>query len=440
MAHIVLTKQFNVARVNDTRDTTFIAAILAVTGKIPQELMVSASWNTLCLLAPWLAFGALIAGAMHVALPANWLRRRLVGFSGVWKAVALGVPLPLCSCGVIPTGVGLKKTGASDGAAVGFLISTPQTGVDSVLVSASFFGWPFAIFKMVLAAVTGVVGGWLAEETGAGNEPPALTDTHAQTGHWLHRLTSHAIEVIESIWIWLVVGILVSAAISVWIVPTDAFQKLGDSGLLTSLLLMLAISLPLYVCATASVPIAAALVAGGMPTSAALVFLIAGPATNIATIGAIYSQFGIRNTIVYLATIILGSIAGALLFDWALGNTMPLVSGHDHEHLTWFSVVSGVFLLTLFAWFLYKTIHRQIARRRSTPQLAGPHDPVSMHVEGMNCQNCVNRIEDALRGRADVQRVQVDLGTETVVVEGNIEPDTIRQVIQEVGFVVPLET
>ena len=116
-------------------------------------------------LSPWLLLGTGIAAALHVWLPQDLIHRQLGsgGTASVAKAVALGVPLPLCSCGVIPAGLGLKKDGASDGAAVGFLISTPQTGLDSILISGAFLGWPFALFKVVAAAVTGLVGGVLTD-------------------------------------------------------------------------------------------------------------------------------------------------------------------------------------------------------------------------------------------------------------------------------------
>ena len=119
--------------------------------------MLDAIWEVVVSLAPPLVLGAIIAGAIHVLLPPDFVGRQLRGRVGVLKSVLLGVPLPLCSCGVLPTALGLKRDGASDGASVGFLISTPQTGVDSILVSGSFLGWPFALFKVLSAAVTGVV-------------------------------------------------------------------------------------------------------------------------------------------------------------------------------------------------------------------------------------------------------------------------------------------
>ena len=139
--------------------------------------MLEEIWNITLVLAPWLLLGTAIAGILHVLLPPGLIHRQLRGRWGVLKAVVLGVPLPLCSCGVIPAGIGLKKDGASDGAAVGFLISTPQTGVDSILVSASFLGWPFALFKVGSAALTGLVGGALADAVAETSSDRPATST-----------------------------------------------------------------------------------------------------------------------------------------------------------------------------------------------------------------------------------------------------------------------
>ena len=278
--------------------------------------MLQECWNILLELSPWLLLGMLIAGALHVLLPATLVKRKFRGPWGVIRAVAFGVPLPLCSCGVIPAGIGIRNDGADDGAAVGFLISTPQTGVDSVLVSMSFFGWPFAVFKMLSAFVLGIVGGWLTnllsvEEkqiegqlpvVGISSEGSSACCDHdggpqANAG-LLNRGVKHAVEVFRSIWFWMIIGIVVSAAISVYL-PGEWMQRVGQAGSIPGMLLVLVIALPLYVCATASVPIAAALVAQGMPVSAAMVFLMAGPASNLATVGSIYGRFGIRPLLVY---------------------------------------------------------------------------------------------------------------------------------------------
>ena len=277
---------------------------------------LSSLWDVMLALAPWLLLGAALSGVIHVLLPSDFVRRHLTGRGSVIKSVILGVPLPLCSCGVIPAGLGLKKDGASDGASVGFLISTPQTGVDSILVSAAFLGWPFAIFKLVAAAVTGLVGGVLTEQFGGERYDLGSTDDEQDSSEQSGLATgiTHADDLIQSIWGWLAVGVVVSAAITTFL-PANALSNWTAWGPVITMITVLVVSLPLYVCATASVPIAASLVAGGMPTGAALVFLMAGPASNVATIGAILKGFGPRILGIYLGTIIVGSVGLGILFD-----------------------------------------------------------------------------------------------------------------------------
>ena len=182
--------------------------------------LLQAIWSVVLELAPWLLVGAAVAGLLHKFLPPGFLERRLRGTSGVFQAVLFGVPLPLCSCGVIPAGVGLKKDGASDGASIAFLTSTPQTGVDSILVSAGFLGWPFALFKVVAAAVTGVAAGLITEA--ASPAPPvdaAVVHHHAPARTWA-QAWDHGVDVLRSIWGWLAFGILASAVLTVFVPPS----------------------------------------------------------------------------------------------------------------------------------------------------------------------------------------------------------------------------
>jgi uncharacterized membrane protein YraQ (UPF0718 family)/copper chaperone CopZ len=394
-----------------------------------------AAWDVLVQLAPWMLLGTLIAGLMHVLLPAGFIHRRLRGPTGVLQAVAIGVPLPLCSCGVIPAGLGLKKDGASDGACIGFLISTPQTGVDSILVSGSFLGWPFALFKVLVAAVTGIIGGWLVDalpghRNGDAESPPA--DAAANRRRGLRELFAHGLDIIRSVWLWLVFGVLISAAINVFIPPTY-LSGLGSLGILPSALAALAISIPLYVCATASVPIAAALVAGGLPTGAALVFLIAGPATNVATIGAVYRRFGGRVLAVYLGTIIAGSVLGAVAFEAFLsGTVLQATAAHDHHTHPWWAQAGGLVLLGLFAWFAGADAQRWW-RRRVSPSVA-PQIELKVAVQGMRCANCVAHVETALQKLAGVESYVVRLDPGEAVVRGAADEAAVRQAIREAGY------
>lgn len=351
------------------------------------------------------------------------------------KAVGIGVPLPLCSCGVIPAGLGLKKDGASDGACIAFLISTPQTGVDSILVSGSFLGWPFALFKVVVAAVTGIVGGWLVDAMTAdrnGEHESPAADAAAPRPRGVRELVAHGLDIIRSIWLWLVFGVAVSAAINVF-VPASYLSGLGSLGILPSAVAALAISIPLYVCATASVPIAAALVAGGLPTGAALVFLIAGPATNVATIGAVYRRFGGRVLAAYLAVIVAGSVLGAMAFEMFLsGTVLQATADHHHDGHPWWAQASGLVLLGLFAWFAAADVHRWWRRR--TAGIAAPQIELKVAVQGMRCANCVAHVERALQKLAGVESYAVRLEPGEAVVRGEVDEARVRQAIRDAGY------
>ena len=391
--------------------------------------MLDAVWQVWLQLSPWLLLGAAAAGALHVLLPRDFARRQFRGYRGVAKAVALGVPLPLCSCGVIPAGLGLKKDGASDGAAVGFLISTPQTGVDSLLVSASFLGWPFTIFKCVSALVMGLAGGAVTESLhteargiGGFEEAPAPQST---VGFF-----AHMVDVIRPIWKWIVFGVVASAAITVWI-PPGAIAGWSNIHPAVSGLAALAIALPLYVCATASVPIAAALIAQGMPTGAALVFLMAGPATNIATIGAVKRAFGGRVLGVYLATVVIGSVGLAYVYDAFI--PFEALGGMAHEHgQPWWAWVSALLLGGLFVYFIVEDL-RSAWLRRSAP--AGPA-VVTLEVEGLTCNNCVRKLERALREAEGVTSAMVTLEPSQAMVEGSAGTSDLEAVVRAAGYAV----
>jgi uncharacterized membrane protein YraQ (UPF0718 family)/copper chaperone CopZ len=392
--------------------------------------LLEATWGILLALAPWLLLGMAIAGLLHALLPPDFVRRHLRGRAGVLRAVALGVPLPLCSCGVIPAGLGLKKDGASSGAAVGFLISTPQTGVDSILVSSSFLGWPFALFKVLSAAVTGLVGGWLTDRLSTG-EDEVEREAASRPGArrpTLRDSVSHALDILRTIWPWIVFGVLVSAAIEVF-VPDGFFTGLAAYGTVVPLLAALAISLPLYVCATASVPIAAALVAGGMPAGAALVFLMAGPATNLATMGAIQRGLGGRALAVYLATIILGSAGAGLVFDFVLdAEAVPVPTAH--EHTTWWAAAAALLLCGLIAWLALEELRlraRRLWARRDRRS-------IEVGVSGMTCGGCASKLERALCSEDGVTSAVVSLDAGTVVVQGAVDERRVRSVVEHAGF------
>ncbi|MEN0066014.1 MAG: permease [Myxococcota bacterium] len=386
-------------------------------------------WDVLLELSPWLLLGAAVSGALHYLVPSGFIKSQLSGGWGVAKAVVLGVPLPLCSCGVIPAGIGLKRNGASDGASVGFLVATPQTGVDSVLVSAGMLGWPFALWKVGAALVTGLVAGWTTDAiTPRGVSKIEADDAHEHV-HTLSDALHHAIDVIREVWGWLAFGVLFSAALTTAL-PVDAFAGLTGGATALAFGAVLGISLPLYVCATASVPIAAALVAAGMPTGAALVFLMAGPATNVATLGTVYRTFG-RNVLgVYLATILAGSIGFGLLYEQVFGSLTATVAA-AHAHTTWWSIASAVVLLGLLARFAYDDAMLWFANRTA---VSDDERALTIEVQGMTCEGCANKVQRALLATDGVQSAVINLDANTAVISGNAALSRLQQSITDAGF------
>ena len=387
-------------------------------------------WAVLAELSFWLLFGCFISGLLHVLVSQEWLNRQLggSGFLSVVKAVFIGVPMPLCSCGVIPAALGLKKQGAGKGASMGFLISTPQTGVDSVFVSASMLSWPFAIFKLLAAFLLGIIGGGISnsisEASSEKEEVPEDVHSHSNK---LYSIYDFAInDLLYMIWRWIVVGVLISAAITTWM-PDETFSNWQSYSLILILLTVLVISLPLYICATSSVPIAAALVDGGMPLSAALVFLMAGPATNMATIGAVYKGFGPKHLLNYLLTIIIGSLALAYCFDFLLSDK-GLGVMHHHQPESY----ASYFLLAFFALFLFKDL-KNVFKPKANLADEGSLELYQFVVLGLTCQGCVKKLSMALLGLEEVRNVDIDLEKGLVkmsakpALEGKIE-DSVKKV------------
>ena len=428
-------------------------------------VFIHAAWKVVLELAPWLMLGVAVAGMLHAVLPRDFVRRHLGGPGRVGRAVLLGVPLPLCSCGVIPAGLGLKKDGASDGASIGFLIATPQTGVDSFFVSGSLLGWPFAAFKVASAALLGWVGGRLVDATGAvaSGAPPDIDETRDATrlrapesralefrapesrapesrapesrAPGFRAGMAHGLDVLRSIWRWILVGIVVSAALTT-LVPAEALQRFAQiGGGWLAPLAILALSVPLYVCATASVPIAAALVAGGFPPGAALVFLMAGPATNVATLGAVKSAFGARVLAIYLSTIVIGSLFLAWAFDFVIAPGLPAAAvGHVHE-AGLISILCGIVLLAFMGYFAIESV---MARAAGSAQMQSA--TVMVEVEGLTCGGCVRKLEGALEALDGVEATRVDRKDGSVrgtaMVQGPVDAETVRHAVVGAGFTV----
>ena len=293
-------------------------------------------WSTIAEMSPYLLFGFLVAGLLSVLVSQRLVERHLGG-TGLWplvKASIFGVPLPLCSCGVIPVSMSLHRHGASKGSTISFLLSTPQTGVDSIFVTLSLLGPLFAVFRPLIAFLTGVVGGTLVDVFARsykdeGQVPPKCTDECCNgdrtSGRIARGLRYGFVTLPRDIGRAMLIGLIIAAVISA-LVPDGYFAEKLGTGIL-AMVVMMFLGIPVYVCATASVPVAAALIIKGLTPGAALVFLMTGPATNAASFVTIWKALGKATAITYLATVAGCALLSGILLDYiAAGVDFQIVS------------------------------------------------------------------------------------------------------------------
>lgn len=297
--------------------------------------------------APWLLLGLLIAGLMKVWVPSKILSRHLGhGKKAIIKAAFIGAPLPLCSCGVIPVATELKRSGASDPATAAFLVATPETGVDSVAVSYALLGPILAIYRPITAIISAIITGLLvllakpkstnltAKSTSknaccssknitveqqttscCATQQASNVEEISVVSKTLSGIKYAATQLLDDIIKWLVLGLVFATLIRTYLPPE--FLASYGSGLI-AMLLMILISIPMYICATASTPVAAGLILAGISPGTALVFMMAGPATNISTLGVIKNEMGASVLMYYLLGISLCAIGFGFLLDWGL--------------------------------------------------------------------------------------------------------------------------
>ncbi|SNY52361.1 hypothetical protein SAMN06297280_2092 [Arsukibacterium tuosuense] len=349
-------------------------------------------WQLFVLSAPWLLVGLVVAAMMKTWIPMNWLQKQLggEGIKPVLKGALLGAPLPLCSCGVIPAAIQLRRGGAGKGATVAFLSATPETGVDSISVSYVLLGPVMAIVRPVAAIISAITAGLLVgrateEPTPADNsnsvksccavkaapvsEPvkpsccSAKGKAMAKSSLWQQAkdgLQYSTGKLLSDFYLWLMLGLFFAALVQT-LVPMDYLTQYGSS--IWTMLLMVLISVPMYVCATASTPIAAAMMLVGISPGAALVFMQAGPATNIATISVVYKELGKRALAAYLFGVIVMSVFFGWLLDRGLAYFDITVQGamqHQHSVLPgWLELAAAL----LLAGLILRIIGQQLSQR-----------------------------------------------------------------------------
>ena len=315
-------------------------------------------------MSPYLLLGFLLAGLMHAFIPGMVYSRYLSGhgFRSVLYGALFGIPLPLCSCGVIPTAMSLRKEGASKGATVSFLIATPETGVDSIIATYSLLGLPFALIRPIAACCNALMGGLMVnafadekegQEVSEEDTKSCCCHSHEKPTTFMKKIKEALqfgfIEMMEDIGKWLVIGLIIAGLITVFV--PDSFFTIFRGNTLMSMLLVLCIAIPMYICATGSIPIAVALMLKGLTPGAALVLLMAGPACNMASILVINKVLGKKTLIVYLISIITMAICWGCIVDYCLPQEwfmtgMMAKACHEAEGTSWFNIGCTI-LLTL---------------------------------------------------------------------------------------------
>lgn len=454
------------------------------------EILEKFVWQFVTLfseMAPFLLLGFLLAGILHVWVPNHLYVPKISkpSFNSVLWSALFGIPLPICSCGVIPTSIALRKEGASKGASVSFLISTPATGVDSILATYSLLGGPFAILRPVAAFMTAMLGGLFTNvvtkkepETGVAvvgeTHEPHHEHEHcdcegdhcscSQEGHDEHSKKSFVQKVRETLEYgfvnmigdvskWLIIGLLLGALIAAF-VPDDFFLFLHEYPLLC-MVVVLVLAMPMYTCATGSIPLALALVEKGITPGAALVLLMAGPATSIASMLVVGKAFGKRTLAAYLTSIALGAlffgfVIDTFFMDSFLASMLPHASAECHGHgaLGVFDYICAVLfaVLIIYAKFAHKGCggHDEHHHHEGECHCNGHHheheEPVvvTYRVLGMSCSHCKACVEKATLRLDGVLSAEADVANKELRVQwhgdDDVDETALKNAVEEAGF------
>lgn len=386
-------------------------------------------------MSPYILLGFLIAGVMHAFIPQRTFAAHLSskGWRSVVKAAAIGIPLPLCSCGVLPAAIAMRRNGASKAASTSFLISTPQTGVDSIAATWALLGPAFALVRPVAALVTAFFGGVAVGRTEGDDVAACRNKGDAAKGRSFLGKSADAlkygfIDLAGSIGGWLVAGLIIAAVITVY-VPDDFFTVLGRNPLM-SMIAVLIVAVPMYVCATGSIPIAMSLILKGLSPGTALVLLMAGPAANFASFTLISREMGKRAAAIYLAAIVAGAMAFGLAIDYLLPAQWFAVKAtagacHGGGYSTLSLICSGILVSLLVYTFIKNRINTKTVKGNMSTEYI---------ITGMNCPHCRAAVAKSISEVSGVENADVDLGTGIAKVEGEHDSDSLIAAVRAAGF------
>ena len=409
------------------------------------EQFITSLLNILNEMSPYILLGFLLAGVLHVFVRPSAMTRHLSGRGAgpVIKAALFGIPLPLCSCGVLPTAVSLRRNGASKGASTSFLIATPQTGVDSIAATYSLLGPAFAVIRPVAALVGAVAGGMAvcrgdAEDNAGGCRiADADDDRIASMTLWqkmVEAVRYGLVDMVGSVGKWLVIGLVVAALITV-LVPDTLFVSLSRYPIL-AMLAMIVVAVPMYVCATGSIPIAMSLMLKGLTPGVAFVLLMAGPAANFASVMILGKTLGRRATAVYVGSVAVTAMAFGLAIDYLMPASWFVPAGVMHgachgagASFPLFPTLCSALLVGLLVLAFIKNSGHSHNHNITEGEMKKEYQ-----ISGMSCPHCRATVEKALSGLEGASAVTVDLASGKAVVEGEVSPAAVRQAVEAAGF------
>lgn len=401
--------------------------------------------NILNEMSPYILLGFLIAGILHVFVNEATLTRHLSGkgWKPVIKAAVIGIPLPLCSCGVLPTAVSLRRQGASKAATTSFLIATPQTGVDSIAATYSLLGLPFALIRPVAALTGAVFGGMAVGQLASGDDKEETRQNVKSLNEKkpLHHKIKESIkygfiDMIDNMGKWLVIGLVIATLITVF-VPDSLFIGLCQYPLVAMIAVVI-IAVPMYICATGSIPIAMSLMMKGLSPGVAFVLLMAGPAANFASILILEKTQGRKATFIYVASVIVTSIVFGLIIDYLLPAKWffinPMAEGHgSHMHLGIFETLCSAALVLLLIWSAIR--NARFIKGNHQNELSATNEIIKTYkITGMDCSHCRASVEKAISGVDGVENVEVSLSDGLAKVTGTHEEGKIIEAVRLAGY------
>ena len=401
-------------------------------------------WSVLGEMSPYLLFGFFVAGILSILVSQKTVEKHLggSGFKPILKSALFGIPLPLCSCGVIPVAASLRNSGANRSSTTAFLLSTPQTGVDSIMVTLSLLGPVFAIFRPLAALATGLLGGISVELLDKDKHQHLHSDRNNYDSanksivQRLKQMLQYGfITLPQDIAKPLIVGLVIAAAISV-IIPANWLSGVLGGGII-AMIVMTIFGVPIYVCATASVPIAAVFIAKGVSPGAALVFLMTGPATNAAAITTLWKILGKKTAIIYLTTVVVSAISAGLLLDYIFNVQQVSLGAVSQKMLPgYLKTISAVGLLAVLAHSIYRMYRSSNEKRKNIHKLAELNmQQITLSIKGMTCSHCAFNVQKALSECDGVESAEVSLKDGVAVVAGeHIDSERLRESVENAGY------